>query len=94
MAWGEPALATAGSGNVLAGLLGAALAEVARAGQQPRAAWDNTISAAVALHQQWGHAAAMGERGVMARDLLTWFRFCRAWWPAAPGPESMWTRLS
>ncbi|MEB3204470.1 MAG: NAD(P)H-hydrate dehydratase [Candidatus Sericytochromatia bacterium] len=96
MAWGEPALATAGSGDVLAGLLGAALAEAARAGQQQRAAWDDTISAAVALHQQWGHAAAaaMGERGVMARDLLTWSRSGPAWWPAAPGPESMWTRLS
>lgn len=96
MAWGEPALATAGSGDVLAGLVGAALAELARVGQHGRTDWSDRIATAVALHQQWGHAAAaaMGGRGVVARDLLTWSRSGPAWWPAAPGPESMWTRLS
>ncbi|MEB3238562.1 MAG: NAD(P)H-hydrate dehydratase [Candidatus Sericytochromatia bacterium] len=96
MAWGEPALATAGSGDVLAGMAGATLAEAVRSGGLRPEELPACVAEAVARHQQWGRAAAeaIGPRGVVARDLLEWSRSGPAWWPAMPGPESMWTRLS
>ena len=66
---GNPALATAGSGDVLAGLCGALLA-------QHHAAWDTALAAV------WLHGAAaddmvaegIGPVGVTASDLLPYIR--------------------
>ncbi len=68
-ATGNPGMATAGSGDVLAGILGAYLAQRADA-----STWTPFLAACAAVHAHGlaGDLAAaeLGERGVIARDLV------------------------
>lgn len=65
---GPSSLATAGSGDVLAGILGGTIATMG----DEDASWELLCAYAVAIHSYAGFAAAMefGERSVIATDLI------------------------
>ena len=65
---GPAALATAGSGDVLAGIIGANMVTLRDAGLP----WELVAAYAVAVHSYTGYAAAavMGEKSVIATDLV------------------------
>ncbi|MAF67282.1 MAG: NAD(P)H-hydrate dehydratase [Planctomycetes bacterium] len=68
---GNPGMATAGSGDVLAGILGAYLARAAAGGAVARTVFELSC-AAVAVHGAAGDsvAEALGETAVVASDLI------------------------
>jgi NAD(P)H-hydrate epimerase len=70
---GNPGMATAGSGDVLAGILGAYLALCATGAHPTWTRFDATC-AAVRVHGLAGDFAAahQGQRGVIASDLIHW----------------------
>jgi hydroxyethylthiazole kinase-like uncharacterized protein yjeF len=68
--WGTPDLGTAGSGDVLAGLMGALLAGAAARGGVDDDAAALTAAAAVGLHGLAGRLAAHGGRPVTAPDII------------------------
>jgi NAD(P)H-hydrate epimerase len=64
---GNPGMAAPGMGDVLAGVIGALLAQGLSA--------DVAAALGVEVHARAGDlAAAGGERGLMASDLMTWLR--------------------
>jgi hydroxyethylthiazole kinase-like uncharacterized protein yjeF len=68
--WGTPDLGTAGSGDVLSGLMGALLAGAAARGDVDDDAAALTAAAAVGLHGLAGRLAAHGGRPVTAPDII------------------------
>ena len=68
--WGTPDLGTAGSGDVLSGLLGALLAGAAARGDVDDDAAAGIAAAAVGLHGLAGRLAAQGGRPVTAPDII------------------------
>jgi len=70
---GNPGMATAGAGDVLAGVLGAYLALCAT-GEHPDWTPFDAVCSAVRVHGYAGDLAAahQGQRGVIASDLVTW----------------------
>ncbi|MDP6539902.1 MAG: NAD(P)H-hydrate dehydratase [Planctomycetota bacterium] len=68
---GNPGMATAGTGDVLAGILGAYLARLAAGGWEGATCFD-AAAAAVAVHGAAGDhaAAALGRTSVVASDLI------------------------
>jgi hydroxyethylthiazole kinase-like uncharacterized protein yjeF len=70
---GNPGMATAGAGDVLAGILGAYLALCARGAQRDWTPLD-AACAAVRVHGLAGDLAAahQGRRGLVASDLIAW----------------------
>ena len=68
--WGTPDLGTAGSGDVLSGLMGALLAGAAARVDVDDDAAAGIAAAAVGLHGLAGRLAAQGGRPVTARDII------------------------
>lgn len=70
---GNPGMATAGSGDVLAGVLGAYLARARAQAARGYGAFE-AARAAVHVHARAGDLAAheLGERGLIASDLIEW----------------------
>ncbi len=70
---GNPGMATAGSGDVLAGVLGAYLARARAQAARDYGAFD-AARAAGHVHARAGDLAAreLGERGLIASDLIEW----------------------
>jgi NAD(P)H-hydrate repair Nnr-like enzyme with NAD(P)H-hydrate dehydratase domain len=68
--WGTPDLATAGSGDVLSGFMGALLAGAAARGEMDDDAAASVAAAAVGLHGLAGRLAARGGRPVTAPDII------------------------
>lgn len=68
---GNPGMATAGTGDVLAGILGAYLARLVASGGEGSSVFE-TAAAAVAVHGAAGDlaAAALGRTAVVASDLI------------------------
>ena len=70
---GGPELAVAGSGDILAGLIGAFLASWKPVNFQEA---QNTVAAAVHLHSQAGKHAARSHSVVVATDILESLAHC------------------
>ena len=68
--WGTPDLGTAGSGDVLSGLMGALLAGAAARDDIDDDAAAAVAAAAVGLHGLAGRLAAQGGRPVTAPDII------------------------